>query len=134
MTKEDIILKLGSVAHDIKEGVLDPIDGYIFLYEIEKTAKELKTVVMDDVLERASALDCDHIQQGYKVRTKSKTTYNYKGSQKWHQLTEDKKKLEAQMRFATAHGEMADTESGDIIEPAEVKTSTFIELTYKGDN
>jgi len=133
MNKDQVISYLSTLAEQVQEGEIDPIDGYIELYDIQKTASDMLKVIKDDAISRAENLNCDHIQKGYQVRTKSRTQYSYKHSAKWCQINQDKKTLESQMKFAYAHGEVANTESGELIEPAEAKTTTFIELTYKGD-
>jgi len=133
LNKERIALHLSDIAQQVQEGDIDPIDGYIELYEVKKIAEEMIQVIQDDAINRAEDLDCDHVQKGYHVQVKTRTNYSYKNSPKWHQYKEQLKNLEAQMKFAASHGELAKTEDGEVIEPAEVKTSTFITLTYKGE-
>lgn len=131
--KAQIIPYLANLAQSVLEGEIDPIDAYIDIYDIKKTAEDMAKVIRDDVLSRAENLDKDHIQKGYNVQVKSKTTYSYNHSERYRLLKEQLKTIESQMKFAVKHGEMADTNTGELIEPAETKTSTFITLTYKGD-
>lgn len=117
---------------DVEEGKVDPIKAYIKLYELEKSASELKDRIKNLAIDKREMYnDKEYISSGYKVSVVSTTRYSYRGDFELERLTAQVKNRQAMMIQAYNNkrlgGELYD-ENGEQVLPAEPKTSTYLKL------
>lgn len=123
----------------VKQGEESALDVYPEIYELEKSIKELSSELKDYVIEERSKYDKkdDVIKGGYRISVVTSTRFNYKGDEHWQAIEQAKKNRETLLKKATSMAEknqtLTDPETGEVIPPAEVKTSTYPKLEYVGD-
>lgn len=134
MTKEDVISQMAAVAEQVQSGKIPPMQGYVFLYEIRKSADQLIKAIQDDAIDYAESRGKDVEEYGYRINVRTRTNFNYKHSESFLQKQKELDNIKAQMRYKTKHPEMEIVnEDGEIVEPAEIKYTTYLNLEYSED-
>ena len=116
------------------EKAKEEIDGYdslkllSTLTVLSKIVDGVKEAVKDQMLEEASRYGTKQFTHaGITYELKSKKTYKYEHCEAWAELTEKRKKLEKLMQ--STDKPIADTETGEIIPPAQWSATEYIAVT-----
>ncbi len=113
------------IHNDCIEGFMKASKAYVLLRnhqtEINKYIKEIESLLVDEIthLDDKESL----ISLGYKIRhMKGRATYDFNSSSKWIELNNERKRLESLIKVATKeNSEIVDKETGEIIEPVQIK-------------
>jgi hypothetical protein len=129
-----LINHLFKITEDAKEGLTDPIKAYIELYEIEKAVAELRKEISDLALDKRTSIpDKDWVQNGYKVSTVSTSRFSYPFDTdlERHKLAiSNRQRSMKQSYYASRKGQDFYDEFGELVPPAEQKTTTYLKLEY----
>lgn len=131
-----LINHLYEITESAKEGLTDPINAYIELYEIEKAVAELRKEIADLALDKRTSIpDREWIQSNYKVSVVSTSRYSYPYDvelEKYKMAIKNRQGAMIQASIANRKGQDFYDEYGELIPPAESKTSTYLKLEYNG--
>lgn len=126
--------ELINLTEQVKEGYHDPIKAYIKLYEVEKIVSELKKEVSELALDkRMSVSDKEYYQNGYKVSIVSTSRFSYPYDtelERFKMATKNRQEAMKQAYYANKNGRDFYDEYGEVIPPAESKTTTYLKLEY----
>lgn len=126
------IEEMTDLAGQVQSGEVDPIRAYIQLYELEKAAGELKKEIADLAIDRREQIgDKEFATMGYKISVVSTTRYDYRGDFELERLTTLVKNRQEMMKKSFAMSAKGGTffdENGEIVLPAEPKTTTYLKL------
>jgi hypothetical protein len=132
MIHPDIYAQLSAFAEAIENGQTNPLNAYIELYQFSELIDEMLDQVKDQALEERRKYGKEEvIKNGFKVElgTGRKLWY-YADSKRWNELNDKRKMYEELMQKATMGAQIADAETGELVEPAELKFSKdYIKLT-----
>lgn len=120
---------IGLLSEEVEEGKLDPVKAYVMAYEAERLWGEFRKEVMNDVLDKIAG-EKDYTCGDYKVLESSRTTWKYTDPEveRMKAIIKTREILAKKSYKAYEQGEDFFDENGEIIPPAEPKTTTFIKL------
>jgi len=134
MNSKQIIDQVSKMTEEAQEGLIDPIGAYIRLYELEKIVSEFRKDIADLALDkRQSIAEKEWTQNGYKVSTVSQTRYTYPNDDtlERHKLAiKNRQDLMKQASFSAKNGRDCFDEYGEIVTPANTKTTTYLKLEW----
>jgi len=134
MNSKEIIDQVSKMTEDAKEALIDPIGAYIRLYELEKIVAEHRKEISDLALDKRQMIaEKDWTQNGYKVSAVSQTRYTYPNDDtlERHKLAiKNRQDLMKQASFSAKHGRDFFDEYGEIVSPANTKTTTYLKLEW----
>lgn len=118
-----------TISENVEDGKLDPVKAYIEVYEAEKLLKELRQELQNPVMDKISA-DKEYTCGGYKVSTQSRTSWKFNDPEIDRLKTLIKsRELQGKRAFKLLESDNVFTdENGEIVPPAESKTTNFIKL------
>jgi hypothetical protein len=126
MTLEQIDLFIEKAKQEIDR--YDSLKLLGTLTVMSKIIDGVKEAVKDQMIEEASRFNSkEFTHAGLTFQLKSKKTYKYDHCQAWQALNDDRKKLEKLMQ--STDKEIADTETGEIIPPAQWTSTEYITVT-----
>ena len=132
MIHPDVYAKLSAFAEAIENGQTNPLNAYIELYQFSELIDEMLEQVKEQALEERRKYGKEEvIKNGFKIElgTGRKMWY-YGDSKRWNELNDKRKMHEELMQKATMGAQIADAETGEMVEPAELKFSKdYIKLT-----
>jgi hypothetical protein len=121
------------VINSVYDGKTNPLEVDYAFKCIEETAKTIREGIKKDVVSECEKYgDKPFEYKGAKsVQVNNRSTYDFSGCSMWNELKEQenaiaekRKKLETILK--TIQGEMADAESGEILNPAPCSNSKII--------
>lgn len=129
---------VSEIRNAVTEGAISAVDMEIRLAALEKLIKAIRTDVSirEVVLSEAPKYENSSLH-GYEIKVKTRRNYEYGGDSKWIDLQAKEKfygdQRKAREKFLqTLPSEMADPETGEIIQPAfQKKPTVFIEVKAK---
>ena len=134
MNSKQIIDQVSKMTEEAQEGLIDPIGAYIRLYELEKIVSEFRKDIADLALDKRQAIaEKEWIQNGYKVSTVSQTRYTFPNDDtlERHKLAiKNRQDLMKQASFSAKNGRDFFDEYGEIVTPANTKTTTYLKLEW----
>ena len=117
---------------EVKDGQVDPIRAYITLYEIEKIAGEMRKELSDLAIDRREQIgEKEFSTSGYKVSVVSTTRFDYRGDfelERLQTLVKNRQEMMKKSFAMSAKGGTFFDENGEIVLPAEPKTTTYLKL------
>lgn len=122
----------------VKQGELSALDVATELYELQKSISELYGELKDLIIEERSRYDSKErvVKNGYEISIVTSQRYSCKGDEHWESLNQARKNREALMKKAYSMSKknkvLTDPDTGEVVPPAEVKTSTYPKLTFIG--
>lgn len=129
--KNELMEYLNNQLDLIETGNADPIKAYIELYEMEKMIKETLSEVKNHAIDkRENYPGKDYIVGDYNVKVQSTKRWSFDDAE-LDRLKTLQKQREAMMKsafMASEKGVVFHDENGEVVNPAEVKWSTFIKL------
>lgn len=131
-TKQQIETFSKMVVDSIVKGEVNPleVDFQLKCFEmaIDRIRKDFQ--VKELLITEAEKYKSQDFKDGSKVSVQSRTTYEYSHNPTWAKLNKEIKNIETLMK--TISDPMADANSGEITEPAKVKSvSTFVKYDFK---
>jgi uncharacterized ParB-like nuclease family protein len=127
-TKDGIQLFVEKVLSELEHRQAIPL--LIKLTAMEKIIEGVKEGIKDAILQEADlTAEKTFTIDGHKIEKKSRTNYYYNTCPRHEALKSELKALEELMK--TLPAEMADTETGEIIKPANKSYTEFISITLK---
>lgn len=123
LTNRQIAMTVQEITDALDEAEVLPILSR--LTAMEKVLTGVKDYIKDRILDEASKYpEKTFTLKGVRYEKKSKKTYSYDHCVSWTSKKADLKKIEDLMKSITAS--VADTETGEIIEPAHFKTTEYL--------
>lgn len=127
-TKEGIQLFINQVLDQVE--IRQALPLLVKLTAMEKIIEGVKDGIKEQILDEASLFNEKRFTiDGVIMEKKSRTTYYYNHSAKHESLKAELKSLEDMMKAARVP--FADTETGEVIEPARQSVSEYISVTLK---
>lgn len=113
------------------EGEINPLDAYIKLSEIEKLAGEYKDKLKEIVLPEAAKFN-KQAYNGYVIELTERKTLDYSHIQDWNEYKAKIKEIETKAKslFEMSGNDIADMQTGEIIQAARLKQVTSV-ITLK---
>lgn len=126
---EQVITDITNMAGDALNGH-NPLPVFTKLTMIERAIKELKSEIQDVAIAEVEKYGKeDVVYDGYKLSVASRSIWNYKHDEVWNQINDQRKNREKLMQQASGQGiELIDTETGELVPPAERKFTTYIKM------
>lgn len=120
---------IGKLSEEVEDGKLNPANAYVIAYEAEKLWSEFKKSLIDQVLNQVTGSK-DYTVGDYRVLESSRTTWSVKDPEieRMKTIIKTREILAKKAYKASENGQDFFDENGEIIQPAEPKTSTFIKL------
>jgi hypothetical protein len=127
MINSDVFATLSRFADAIEQGNTNPLAAYTELKQLSEMIASMMDSVKDQAIEERRKYGKEEvIKNGFKIElANGRKIWNYKGSQRWQQLDTQRKTYEELMQKAYHGAKIADADTGEMIEPAE--------LTYASD-
>lgn len=130
LSKDQIEQFASQVLNDVFYHDGDILSTAICLRAMEDVIKKVRSGVGEMITEEAEKYaEKTFDYKGAKFTKTNRTTYNYSESAKWNELNEKKKELESLMK--TIKEPVADTETGELIYPAQSKITESVSITIK---
>ena len=134
MNSKAIIDQVSKMTEEAQDGLIDPIGAYIRLYELEKIVSEFRKDIADLALDKRQMIgEKEWTQNGYKVSTVSQTRYTYPNDDtlERHKLAiKNRQDLMKQASFSAKNGRDFFDEYGEIVTPANTKTTNYLKLEW----
>lgn len=135
MNKQQILDDVMDEVERVKRGEKSALDVYPKLNELKKSIDELRKEIYDHTIEEAEKYDKreDIIRNGYKISIQSRARYSYSQDDTYSLLKKKQKHRKDMIKQATEKGEsITDPETGELIEPVELKYSTYPVCEFVG--
>lgn len=119
----------------VMSGEVNPLEMEVYLKSIEDVVKNVRKDAgfKDAVIDETDKHPGKEFRFGNAVIVKSsRTTYSYKNDSAWVEMDKAKKKREQFLKGLDKS--YADPETGELIDPPEVKTSDFLKIRYDDFN
>jgi len=130
LSKDQIEQFVSQVLNDVFYNESDILSTAICLRAMEDVIKKVRSGVSDLIIEESEKYaEKTFDYKGAKFTKTNRVTYVYSESEIWNKLNEKKKQLEAIMK--TIKEPVADTDTGEIINPAQTKVSQSVSITIK---
>lgn len=133
--KQEILDWAMNKVESVKRGEVSALEVYPMLNEVKKSIDGLRKEIYDHVISEADKYDKreDIIRGNYKISVVSKPRYQYKEDSEYQFLKEKVKNRKNLLKKATEKGEpLKDSETGEIVEPVDVKYSTYPRCEWIG--
>ena len=122
MIHPDIYATLSNFAQAIEEGNTNALSAYTELKMLSELIASMMDTVKDQAIEERRKYGKEEvIKNGYKIElANGRKIWNYKSSQRWQQLDAQRKTYEELMQKAYNGTKIADADTGELVEPAEL--------------
>lgn len=124
LTKSQIEFFAGKALEEIDSGRYNPLEIHLCLKAMEELVKRIKEGIADQVLTEAEKYGKSFYYLGARVQLTERRTYDYSKDDTWSQINRSLKQREELLKYLT--GPLADTETGDIINPVSYKITSVI--------
>jgi hypothetical protein len=131
MIHPDVYAQLSAFAEAIENGQTNPLTAYIELYQFSDLIDAMMEKVKEQAIEERRKFGNEEVvKNGYKVELgKGRRIWHYDHSKRWNELNQSRKMYEDLMQKATMGAQIADAETGEMVERAQVTfTNDFIRL------
>ena len=123
MIHPDVYAQLSAYAEAIENGQTNPLAAYTELYRFSDLIESMLDKVKEQAIEeRRKYGKEDVIKNGYKIDLiNGRKLWYYGHSKRWNELNESRRMYEELMQKATFGAQIADAETGEMVERAELK-------------
>ena len=123
MIHPDVYAQLSAYAEAIENGQTNPLAAYIELYRFSDLIEEMLDKVKEQAIEERRKYGKEEvIKNGYKIDLiNGRKLWYYGHSKRWNELNDSRKMYEELMQKATFGAQIADAETGEMVERAELK-------------
>jgi len=132
MIHQDVFTTLSNFAQAIEQGNTNPLSAYTELKQLSEMIASMMDSVKDQAIEERRKYGKEEVvKNGFKIElANGRKIWNYKSSQRWQHLDAQRKTYEELMQKAYHGAKIADAETGEMIEAAELSfSSDTIRLT-----
>ena len=132
MIHPDIYATLSNFSEAIEQGNTNPLTAYAELKQLSDMISSMIESVKEQAIdERRKYGKEEVIKNGFKIElVNGRKIWNYKSSQRWQQLDAQRKTYEELMQKAYHGAKIADADTGEMIEPADLSfASDTLRLT-----
>ena len=127
LTKTQIDFFARKALNEIDTGLYNPLSIHLCLKAMEELIKKIKEGIAEQVLVEAEKYGKNFEYMGTKVQLTERRTYDYSNDDTWNQINRSLKQREELLKYLTAP--LADTETGEMINPAQFKITPVITIT-----
>jgi len=130
LNKDQIEQFASQVLDDIYNHDGNVLDTAICLSAMESMIKKVRAGVKDLIIQESDKYgEKTFDYKGARITKTSRVSYDYSNTDQWNVVTEKRKEIEGIAK--TIKDPIADTETGEIINPAQKKISESISITIK---
>ena len=127
LTRSQIDFFVNKVLNEIDSGEYNPLTIHLCLKAMEELVKKIKEGIADQVMIEAEKYGKSFEYMGAKVELSERRTYEYSQDLTWSQINKSLKQREELLKYLTAP--LADTKTGEIINPPPFKTTQVISIS-----
>jgi hypothetical protein len=127
LTKSQIDLFTSKALEEIDSGMYNPLTIHLCLKAMEELVKRIKEGISSQVLMEAEKYGKNFEYMGARVQCTERRTYDYSMDDTWAKINRSLKQREDLLKYLTAP--LADTETGEIINPPLYKVTPVITIT-----
>lgn len=123
MIHPDVYAQLSAYAEAIENGQTNPLAAYTELYRFSDLIESMLDKVKEQAIEERRKYGKEEvIKNGYKIDLiNGRKLWYYGHSKRWNELNDSRKMYEELMQKATFGAQIADAETGEMVERAELK-------------
>jgi len=129
LTKTQIDFFVRKALAEIDTGLYNPLSIHLCLKAMEDLIKKIKEGIADQVMLEAEKYGKNFEYLGAKVQLMERRTYDYSNDDTWNQINRSLKQREELLKYLIAP--LADTETGEIINPVPFKITSLITITLQ---
>jgi phosphoenolpyruvate carboxylase len=127
LTKTQIDLFAQKAIEQIDTGLYNPLSIHLCLKAMDDLIRKIKEGIAEQVMIEAEKYGKSFEYMGAKVQLTERRTYDYSNDDTWNQLNKSLKQREELLKYLTAP--LADTETGEIINPVPYKITSVIMIS-----
>ncbi len=126
MIHPDVYAQLSAYAEAIENGQTNPLAAYTELYRFSDLIESMLDKVKEQAIEERRKYGKEEvIKNGYKIDLiNGRKLWYYGHSKRWNEFNESRRMYEELMQKATFGAQIADAETGEMVERAELKFSS----------
>ena len=123
MIHPDVYAQLSAYAEAIENGQTNPLAAYTELYRFSDLIEAMLDKVKEQAIEERRKYGKEEvIKNGYKIDLiNGRKLWYYGHSKRWNELNDSRKMYEELMQKATFGAQIADADTGEMVERAELK-------------
>lgn len=129
LTRSQIDFFAQKALNEIDTGLYNPLSIHLCLKAMEELIKKIKEGIAGQVIQEAEKYGKSFEYHGAKIQLSQRRTYDYSMDDTWSQINRSLKQREELLKYLTAP--LADTETGEIINPVQYKISNIITISLR---
>lgn len=126
LTKTQIDQYAQKALEQIDTGLYNPLSIQLCIKAMEELIKKIKEGISEQVMKEAEKYGKSFEYMGARIQLTERRTYDYSNDDSWNQINRSLKQREELLKYLTAP--LADTETGEIINPVPFKVSSVISI------
>lgn len=133
--KQEILDWAMNQVESVKQGNQSALEIYPVLNELKKSIDGLRKEIYDHVIAEADKYDKreDIVKGNYKISIVSKPNYQYGNDPEYAMIEQKLDNRKEMLKKATKKGQpLKDSETGEIVQPVDVKYSTYPRCEWIG--
>lgn len=127
LTRSQIDFFAQKALNEIDTGLYNPLSIHLCLKAMEDLIKKIKEGITEQVMLEAEKYGKNFEYMGAKIQLSQRRTYDYSVDDTWNQISRSLKQREELLKYLTSP--MADTETGELINPIPFKTTSIITIS-----
>lgn len=127
LSKSQIDLFARKALDEIDTGLYNPLSIHLCLKAMEDLIKKIKEGIAEQVMLEAQKYGKNFEYMGAKVQLMERRIFDYSIDDTWNQINRSLKQREELLKYLTTP--LADTETGEIINPVPYKITSVITIT-----
>lgn len=127
LTKSQIDQFAQKALKQIDTGLYNPLSIHLCLKAMEELIKKIKEGISEQVMIEAEKYGKSFDYMGARIQLTERRTYDYSFDDTWALINRSLKQREELLKYLTAP--LADTETGEIINPVPFKVTSVITIT-----
>ena len=127
LTRSQIDFFAQKALNEIDTGLYNPLSIHLCLKAMEESIKKIKERISEQVMQEAEKYGKSFEYMGAKFQMSQRRTYDYSVDDTWAKINRSLKQREELLKYLTSP--LADTETGEIINPVPFKVTSVIMIT-----
>lgn len=127
LTRSQIDFFAQKALNEIDTGLYNPLSIHLCLKAMEELIKKIKERISEQVMQEAEKYGKSFEYMGAKFQMSQRRTYDYSVDDTWAKINRSLKQREELLKYLTSP--LADTETGEIINPVPFKVTSVIMIT-----
>lgn len=129
---KNLFMEIRQLEQQAIDGEINELDAYIEIDDLEKECKRAKDAVKDAAISQAENYGQKIFEHaGRKIEVRNKRSWYFDHIPDWNQKKLDLKSIEEKAKVAATSGLNASEETGEVIQPAIHKDSTYLAIIKK---